>query len=209
MSKLSYARGFCKCAQDHGVDPNVLASFAVKMANGAADTIREGLEGAEDRISGAMDSISDYADKNPILGGAALGASAPVASGAKSVGSVTAPIGAIAMSPLSVVTAPAGASVAASSGEDPLEGSAVGAMVPTVGGAALTGSVGSAAGGVAGSALSPVTAPVGASVGASAQAADEEFKKTVEKEKARFAERRKQMDERSRQRALGRIAAGK
>lgn len=196
MSQKSYARGFCKYAQDKGMDPKALASFVHKMAAGdVVESVGEGMEDAADRIDDAMSSIGDYAEAHPILGGAALGASAPAASGAKSVGSVTAPIGAIAFSPLSVVTGPAGASSAASSGGDVAEGSAIGSAAPAMAGGAITGSVGASAGGLVGSALSPVTAPVGASAGASAGAADAEFKKRVEEEKKRSEAERKSMDD--------------
>lgn len=207
MSQKSYARGFCKYAQDNGMDPKALASFALKMAAGdLVDPIGEGMkDGAgviddamsstAERIDDAMSSIGDYADAHPILGGAALGASAPIASGAKSVGSVTAPIGAIAFSPLSVVTGPAGASSAASSGGNVAEGSAIGSAAPAMAGGAITGSVGASAGGLVGSALSPVTAPIGASAGASAGAADAEFKKRVEEERKRSEPERKRMED--------------
>ena len=214
MSLKSYARGFCKYAQDNGMDPKALASFAMKMAAGdVMDAFGGGMRDSADIIDGAMNTIGDYAEANPILGGAALGASAPVASGAKSVGSITAPVGALALSPLSVVTGPAGASSAASSGGDVAEGSAIGSAAPALAGGAITGSVGASAGGLVGSALSPVTAPIGASAGASAGAADAEFKKTVEAERNRAEAERKRMDDEfrnnmSKTNALNRIANG-
>lgn len=178
MSKESYARGFCKKACDLGWNPVELAKFLKKKASDPFGEAGESLEGA-------MGSIGDYAEKNPIGGGALIGALAPAASSANLVGGVGSGVGASALSPLSIVTGPAGASSAASSGEDPASGSAVGSAAPAIAGAALVGAPTALAGGVAGSALSPVTAPVGASVGSSVASVQEAEKN----DSAEFAER--------------------
>lgn len=184
MSKESYVRGFCKKACDLGWNPVELSKF-LKSAKAEyvppkGNTLKYKIK---QDAKEAMKSIDDYTKNNPISGGALSGGLITIGSGSVGGASVGRSIGSVALSPLSIVTAPAGAAIGASSG-DAAGGSAVGSAVPAGVGNAVGGSVGGVVGGVAGSAVAPIGAAVGASAGSSVKKVDDEFNQRVAREKA-------------------------
>ena len=60
MSKESYARGFCKAAQAHGVDPVALMKFAQTTRNTAVAN-----QGSINKSLEELKAFGDWADKRP------------------------------------------------------------------------------------------------------------------------------------------------
>ena len=184
MSKENYARGFCKKACDLGWSPVELSKFLksakAKYVPPKGNTVKDKIQQDAEE---AMRSIADYSKRNPISGGALAGGISTISAGSAGGASVGGSLGGVALSPLSIVTVPAGAAIGASSG-DARGGSAVGSAVPAGVGKTVGGSVGGVVGGVAGSAVAPIGAAVGASAGSSVKKVYDEFNQRVAREKA-------------------------